>query len=231
MLKNKKIIFIILFFLLFSLFIPRKSFAAASSDLSSLTELQQETIKKTWELAISELSGYGHTLDTCYYFVVYSTEYDICHVIMINKEKSTDRQILNKGSFDWANMYHCKPNEEPIGYLGGINTDFGWSCAYSSTVGSSPVIIANNVTATSNQYNEIRTYEDVSFLKSEESTDTPTETPQIVRGTIAPVAKEMKMETTLQEIIQILPLIIVVVVSLVGLRKGLTLLLTLLHKA
>lgn len=53
----------------------------------------------------------------------------------------------------------------------------------------------------------------------------------IVKGEVAQVMDKVEMQVTLQEIIQIIPLILVVVVSLVGLRKGLSLLLTILHRS
>lgn len=53
----------------------------------------------------------------------------------------------------------------------------------------------------------------------------------VVQGIIAPKLEGVEMSQTIQEIVAILPLIIVVVVSLVGLRKALQMLSTLLRKA
>lgn len=51
------------------------------------------------------------------------------------------------------------------------------------------------------------------------------------QGILAPIVEGTKMETTLQEVIHLLPLIIVVVVSFLGLRKALQMLSTLLRRA
>lgn len=59
--------------------------------------------------------------------------------------------------------------------------------------------------------------------------ETPVEEKQEI--TLAPIVEEVETEKTLMEVVGILPLIIVVVVSLVGLRKALKILLTVLKRA
>lgn len=58
----------------------------------------------------------------------------------------------------------------------------------------------------------------------------PTPPPPTPLTHLAPVVEKVEMEETLKEIIQILPLILVVVVFFLGLRKALQMLSTLLHR-
>ena len=55
--------------------------------------------------------------------------------------------------------------------------------------------------------------------------------PQQVEGVLAPVVKKVELEEVTQEIIKIIPLIIAVVVSFLGLHKGLALLFRILHNS
>lgn len=55
--------------------------------------------------------------------------------------------------------------------------------------------------------------------------------PAEIQGTLAPIVEETPLEGVLQEIVEILPLILVVVVSFLGLRKALKMLSMLLHQA
>lgn len=55
--------------------------------------------------------------------------------------------------------------------------------------------------------------------------------PAEIQGTLAPIVEETPLEGVLQEIVEILPLILVVVASFLGLRKALKMLSMLLHQA
>ena len=56
-------------------------------------------------------------------------------------------------------------------------------------------------------------------------------TPVGVQSTLAPIVQEAPLEGTVQEIVGILPIVLITLIGLIGLRKGLALLSQTLHKA
>lgn len=110
-------------------------------------------------------------------------------------------------------------------------TDNQWECVYNgfvdggTTVSASSLIqiLYSNVDIT----NESGT--SVFFPQTPLVVETPVEEKQEI--TLAPIVEKVEAEKTLAEVVGILPLIIVVVVSLVGLRKALKMLLAVLHRA
>lgn len=56
-------------------------------------------------------------------------------------------------------------------------------------------------------------------------------TPVGVQSTLAPIVQEAPLEGTVQEIVGILPIVLIILIGLIGLRKGLALLSQTLHKA
>lgn len=81
---------------------------------------------------------------------------------------------------------------------------------------------------TINVYNG-ETSDEIFFQPTPLEVETPVEEKQEI--TLAPIVEEVEAKKTLAEVVGILPLIIVVVVSLVGLRKALKMLLAVLHRA
>lgn len=56
-------------------------------------------------------------------------------------------------------------------------------------------------------------------------------TPQLREGVLVPIMEKVEMNKTLEEILMILPVVIVTLVGLIGLRKALKTLFSFLHKA
>lgn len=181
MLKNKKFLFLILFFLVFLLLMSTNSFGAVTTaDLDSLTDTQKETILKVWNWTLWYCDEVGINIDNTYYFITYTmSPVEHATVVISNPTGNTERKILNNGCWNWSTISYCRPNED-------VNqSDAGWGgyfenpydVAFSVSNGSNPLVIANNIETSNNEYKTIsRSYKDVSFLNVEE--DSPTETPQ-----------------------------------------------------
>lgn len=56
-------------------------------------------------------------------------------------------------------------------------------------------------------------------------------TPAVAQVVLAPIAQQAPLEGTVQEIVGILPIVLITLIGLIGLRKGLALLSQTLHKA
>lgn len=56
-------------------------------------------------------------------------------------------------------------------------------------------------------------------------------TPPVTEGTLAPIVQETGLEGVLQEIVQILPVVLMTIVGLIGLRKALAMLSRVLHQS
>lgn len=197
--KNKKIIFIVLFAILFILFGCSKSFASVEYELNGnkvqLPDLLPEMKDK-------------------HYILVY-TDYYPGYQFIIAKDWTTDSIFYtdggkyiyydNNASFDY---YLCRSNNDELKweYFGTYN--------YINYDGRPDLMMFS----TENIYNSDKS---TIFFQG------------LLQGHLAPILWEVtsQEELVLQETIALLPLILVVVVSLVGLRKGLKMLETFLHQS
>lgn len=249
MLKDKKILFLILFCFVFLLFASSNTFASTQCDVSNLTEQEKETLITFMEYAKTDIANKGLNIDDLWYFVIYSNDYTKggttsaltskigFDIYVVDPSKNTTR-ILNASKGVRQNQFNylwgatCFVGLTPECWWGAITSSTSINSKYGFGSSDSIQVISNNITATGCDFTT-DTFSNVLYnLKNPiiDEPDTPTVTPQ-ERGTLAPMAQEMKLEMVVQEILKILPLIIVVVVSFLGLRKGLKLLLTLLRQA
>ena len=236
MIKNKKFLFIFLFFIMFFLFFSFSNVQAVTFD--SFTEDEQEFIKKSVVDvfdAYKQLTGES-SVDK---YFIHCTRIDDgsgnlipCLWFALGNEVEHAR---NNGSMCFkGSAFYCSVNMsdrvyntfnslEQSNYFG---ENFNLN-KHTSTWEENTGLYANY--SSHNSYyggNEVAvTIPDDFFLVP------PPEVVEEKEKTLATIVEESRPEKTLEEIINLLPLIIVVVVFLVGLRKGLALLLQILHKA
>lgn len=202
MLKNKRILFIFALILITVLIVPLKSFCATDSTIDTTTGFSEDQVK---------------VMQTIY--KQYSSKYDsyVCRenqsiISMYLYNCSEELYFYVIGDKLYSSI-KCEPYYVEFDYSGNIRTELQGSY--------------NQVYAISRGKPNIYSNRDVYFGASKDVVffHVP---PQ---GILAPIVEGTKMETTLQEVIHLLPLIIVVVVSFLGLRKALQMLSTLLRRA
>lgn len=156
-------------FVLFILFINTDVYAAISSDLSTLTESQKETIAKTWQAAVSYCESQGIDVEKSNYCVTYSNgSSSFCSVFILNPSKNTLFELgTTNGSKNWFNYgiyFDCQVGGNPVNRWGGYNNSTTIATYYFN--GDTSFIIANNVKTSNNSYKQIsRSIEDVYFIK------------------------------------------------------------------
>lgn len=240
MLKNNKLLFILLFIFFILFFIFTNSTSAYTQEYNGYTFFMPdniiEEIKNSKEI-ISEFDD-----DNYYHAVVFSSYHNRLQIFFYPKDKvSFIYSGIKYGDSLWA-----VPNSasDLIVYTCTVSSfnliehtiDLGNNSFIRKTFSSSTENALLTYNPSDNYFyfvGNIPLYKDAN--KSSLWCDTfdffqqpPQEVaPQMV---LAPIVEEMEMEVTLKEIIQILPLIIVIVVSFLGLRKALQMLLSLLHR-
>lgn len=202
MLKNKRILFIFALILITVLIVPLKSFCATDSTRDTTTGFTEEQVKII-KSVYAQYSSKGNS---------YVCRYHANLITMYIYDSSTDLffYVLNG---DLYSNIKCSPYYINFSSSGVINDEGQGSY--------------NQVYAHADGKPNIYSNRDV-YLGASRDTIFFQAPPQ---GMLAPIVEGTKMETTLQEVIHLLPLIIVVVVSFLGLRKALRMLSTLLRRA
>ena len=214
MLKNKKILIVIMFFIL--LLILNTYCFATGVELNS----DNSVTINGYTYVLDNIENYTYYLynkneDTLYACVhAQSSHWNCGNTISFSVTDNGNNTftIISKcdHSSSYANYLEYKYNKETNEWDMIKNTGGMYSLTYSSDEYSfvySPMNINNDFDIENSDF----------FYKTPLSR-------------LAQIVEKSRMETTLQEVIRILPLIIVVVVFLVGLRKALQILLTVLRR-
>lgn len=200
--KNKKILIIALFLILFCLLGYSKSFAASSNNL----EFPEFKDKMTDEYDACFI--YKKTSDECIYLVVYSTTYPTENVSLHGYlpyyvKNSSGVESITTGIY----RYYKLDN----------NNNWVLDC-YSTSYALNVTLSLDNLYYSSVDIKDI----DGNVVFS---------VPPQVQGIVAQQVEEIQLSQTLEEVLGILPMTLVVLVSLVGLRKGLKMLETFFHQS
>ena len=218
MLKNKKIYIILVFLFLF--IFSKKVYATNYTGEPSREELLL--------LIDTAVEGSGYIdIDNIDFTICYDSENDEINLFFIGKNSNYyfdsygvngELQWYLKGDVVTWCRYDRNQNCTMWDYKNDGSIYTFSSCSFYNVLYSTVDIYA---------------YETKNYIKQESNCtyDFFQIPPSIAEEVVIPVVEPVIMEKTLQEIILLLPLIIVVVVSFLGLRKGLRLLLTILHKA
>ena len=208
--KNKKILIIALFLILFCLLGCSKCFASVS-----YKNWENETVELP-DLPVVE--GCGNYIIAqnklqSNYILVYFFPDDLSFYPVVRKENN-NLGLCKKGSYDFAysgtvtfylfnvtdNKYYLQ--NKTSGGIGDATNTYVYACTTDIHYMESDGTLSDKV-----------------FFQV---------TPQVV---LAPQVEEIQLSQTLEEVLGILPMTLVVLVSLVGLRKGLKMLETFLHQS
>ena len=205
--KNKKILIIALFLILFCLFGCSKCFASVSYTYNG---------NKITLPEIPEKEGYTN------YLVYYVNDNpNIVKLKLFPDDLSYYPYVLKTNDNIGLGVYNSSVCSRAPSYSYNIETDKDWTKELydSGVVGVTSTLTI--VTCTS----------DIYYTDGNQKTDDKPffqQTPQVV---LAPQVEEIQLSQTLEEVLGILPMTLVVLVSLVGLRKGLKMLETFLHQS
>lgn len=205
--KNKKILIIALFLILFCLLGCSKCFASVSYTYNG---------NKITLPEIPEKEGYTN------YLVYYVNDNpNIVKLKLFPDDLSYYPYVLKTNDNICLGVYNSSVCSRAPSYSYNIETDKDWTKDIydSGVVGVTSTLTI--VTCTS----------DIYYTDGNQKTDDKPffqQTPQVV---LAPQVEEIQLSQTLEEVLGILPMTLVVLVSLVGLRKGLKMLETFLHQS
>lgn len=197
--KNKKILIIALFLILFCLLGYSKSFASSTLPPTNVDDYEYYFIFKITETndiilvkcdSTNFVVGHGRTVEDCTVFYVRDIN---CNYYVFNSDSWVSCDISNYADKDYRSF------------------SFSPSSKFS--------MIESNFTISYDDYWKEKTGGD--FFQPA----------PLTQGIVAQQVEQIRMTQILQEIITLLPLILVVMVSLVGLRKGLKMLETFLHQS
>lgn len=144
------------------------------------------------------------------YFYYFTTDESNGSIIYA-EDRSYHTYLIKNGVVFYFDSVNESNNRVPLNSYGNSYVDVGNADVFS--------IIYSN-------FNVINGQNDSIFFQQ-----TPLPAPMEIQGVLANQVSSQEMGAVLQEVVSLLPLTIVVVVSLVGLRKGLMLLRQVLHKA
>lgn len=222
--KNKKILIIALFLILFCLLGYSKSFAAPTGAEKPL----EGELDSTY---FNKITSFMKDNDFNNYFITYSNYLYDCNVItFINSSDDTVFYEAYDSSFGYYKVYSNKDVKSLTFYLSSF-----YSGDYDDNY------IKNNTKNVTKDYSFIITgisgkrnkffYSSVDIYDSNKIDVLFQGTPLVSQKVVAQAVEEVEMSQALQEVIAILPMTLVVLVSLVGLQKGLKMLVTFLRQS
>lgn len=202
MLKNKRILFIFTLILIAILSIPLKSFCTTDSNTDTSTGFSTDEVKIIENMYKQYSSKYNS----------YVCRYHAGEITMYLYDNSSDLFFFVSNG-DLYSSIKCSPYYVNFTTSGVIKNEGqgSYNQVYAHADGKPNIYSNRDVYSGASK--------DVVFFQAP---------PQ---GILAPIVEGTKMETTLQEVIHLLPLIIVVVVSFLGLRKALRTLSKVLHQS
>lgn len=205
--KNKKILIIALFLILFCLLGYSKSFAAVSYTYNG---------NKITLPEIPEKEGYTN------YLVYYVNDNpNIVELKLFPDDLSYYPNVLKANNNLTLGTYTSSTCAVAPSYSYKIETGKDWAKEYDSGVVGVTSTVTVVACTTDIYYRDFEgKLDDKPFFQ---------QTPQV--GIVAQQVEEIQLSQTLQEVIAILPMTLVVLVSLVGLRKGLKMLETFLRQS
>lgn len=205
--KNKKILIIALFLILFCLLGYSKSFAAVSHTYNG---------NKITLPEIPEKEGYIN------YLIYYANDNpNIVQLKLFPTDLSYYPTVYKANGCLALNTYSNSSISPAPSYYYDVEKGTDWK--KTSDSGYIGVIDHSNIVACTT---------DIYYTDGKQKTDDKPffqQTPQV--GIVAQQVEEIQLSQALQEVIAILPMTLVVLVSLVGLRKGLRVLETFLHQS
>lgn len=204
--KNKKILIIALFLILFCLLGYSKSFAAVSYTYNG---------NKITLPGIPEKEGYTN------YLIYYNNDNpNVVYLKLFPTDLSYYPNVLKANNNLTLGTYNSSSCAFAPSYSYKIETGKDWSKESDSGV----VGVTSTVTV-------VACTTDIYYSDGKQKTDDKPffqQTPQVV---LAPQVEGIQLSQALEEVLGILPMTIAVLVSLVGLRKGLKMLETFLHQS
>lgn len=204
--KNKKILIIALFLILFCLLGYSKSFAAVSYTYNG---------NKITLPEIPEKEGYIN------YLIYYANDNpNIVQLKLFPTDLSYYPTVYKPNGCLGLNTYNNTVGSPAPSYFYDVEKGTDWT--KTSDSGYIGVINPSNIVACTT---------DIYYTDGKQKTDDKPffqVTPQVV---LAPQVEEIQLSQALEEVLGILPMTLVVLVSLVGLRKGLKMLETFLHQS
>lgn len=204
--KNKKILIIALFLILFCLLGYSKCFAAVSYTYNG---------NKVTLPEIPEKEGYTN------YLVYYGNDNpNIVNLKLFPDDLSYYPNVLKANNNLTLGTYNSSSCAYAPSYFYDVEKGADWT--KTSDSGYIGGIESLNIVACTT---------DIYYTDGKQKTDDKPffqVTPQVV---LAPQVEEIQLSQTLEEVLGILPMTLVVLVSLVGLRKGLKMLVTFLHQS
>lgn len=205
--KNKKILIIALFLILFCLLGYSKSFAAVSYTYNG---------NKITLPEIPEKEGYIN-------YIIYYTDDNpnIVQLKLFPTDLSYYPTVYKPNGCLALNTYNNTSISPAPSYYYDVEKGSGW--IKTSDSGYIGAINPSNIVACTT---------DIYYTDGKQKADDKPffqQTPQV--GIVAQQVEEIQLSQALQEVIAILPMTLVVLVSLVGLRKGLKMLETFLHQS
>lgn len=218
MLKNKK--FLIISVLTIFLFVFSVSNCFASTEEPFEGSLSDDVLNK-----VNEIMNYYNFTD--YIFCYGNYGYDLNFFIFFNSSESGLLYETYNSSYRY---YYLKP-VNACNYVKYTLSELTSSdTSFDKSFGSCK---ADGVLASGTYDNLIQFFDSTVDIYDSNKVDLVFQAPPVVeaQGVVAPQLEGVQMIQVMKEIMGVLPLIIVVVVSLVGLRKALQMLSTLLHKA
>ncbi len=221
MFKNKKLLFIFLFVIVFFLFLNSNVFASNGRynvDTFGFTPSAIDFVRRATVLVANYVED--HNISYSNYFIFHQCGHNNGN---LNNDGIVFKILLFNNDVYVGDGYNgCLRGGGSV-YCFEFTT--GEDLSKKDFSGVSPFNVNNSFDGFRVFYTN---YEQDNLVSKNENSSFFHEPPQ---GILAPIVEESKPEITLEEIANLLPLIIVVVVFLVGLRKGLALLLQILRKA
>lgn len=204
--KNKKILIISLFLILFCLLGYSKCFASVSYTYDG---------NKITLPEVPEKEGYAN------YLIYYNNDnLNIVQLKLFPTDLSYYPTVYKPNGVLGLNTYNSTSNSPAPSYYYDVEKGTDWK--KTSDSGYIGVIDSSNIVACTT---------DIYYTDGKQKTDDKPffqVTPQVV---LAPQVEEIQLSQTLEEVLGILPMTLVVLVSLVGLRKGLKMLVTFLRQS
>lgn len=222
--KNKKILIITLFLILFCLLGYSKSFAAPTGSEKPL----EGELDSTY---FNKITSFMKDNDFNNYFITYSNYLYNCNIItFINSPDDTVFYEAYDSSFGYYKVYSNKDVKSLTFRLSSFYSgDYDDNYIKNNTQN----VIKDNksiITGISGKRNKFF-YSSVDIYDTNKIDVLFQETPLVSQKVVAQAVEKVEMSQALQEVIAILPMTLVVLVSLVGLRKGLKMLETFLRQS